>query len=100
MDPLSRPPSALRLWGKRALKGVVVGAALVSLGLLAFEAALPGPTLEPIIDPMLFNLLYRCEADTAEEFRDIVAEEWTAPQDENHQPWVDTLPPAQVDTTR
>ncbi|MCK6515196.1 hypothetical protein L6R46_09105, partial [Myxococcota bacterium] len=31
MDPLSRPPSALRLWGKRALKGVVAGAALVVL---------------------------------------------------------------------
>ncbi len=89
MDPLSRPPSALRLWGKRALKGVVVGAALVSLGLLAFEAALPGPTLQPIIDPMLHNLLYGCEAETPEEFRDIVAEEWTAPQDENLQPWVD-----------
>ncbi|MBK9366590.1 MAG: hypothetical protein IPN01_09730 [Deltaproteobacteria bacterium] len=72
MDPLSRPPSALRLWGKRALKGVVAGATLVSLGLLAFEAARPGPTLEPIIDPILNNLVYGCEAETAEEFRDIV----------------------------
>ena len=89
MDPLSPPPSALRLWGKRAFKGVVAGAALMLFGLLALEAALPGPTLQPIIDPILHNLLYGCEAETAEEFRDIVAEEWTAPQDENLQPWVD-----------
>ena len=85
MGPLSRPPSALRLWGKRALKGVLAGAALVVVGLLAFEAARPGPTLVL----MLNYLVYGCEAETAEEFRDIVAEEWTAPQDENLQPWVD-----------
>lgn len=89
MDPLSRPPSALRLWGKRALKGVGVGAALVVLGLLAFEAARPGPTLQPIIDPMIFNLLYRCEAGTAEEFRDIVRQEYSFPEGEHHQPVVD-----------
>lgn len=90
MDPLSPcPPSALRLWGKRALKGVGVGAAIVVLGLLAFEAARPGPTLQPIIDPMIFNLLYRCEAGTAEEFRDIVRQEFTFPEGEHHQPVVD-----------
>ncbi|MCK6525131.1 hypothetical protein L6R49_27310 [Myxococcota bacterium] len=90
MDPLSPcPPSALRLWGKRALKGVGVGAALVVLGLLAFEAARPGPTLQPIIDPMIFNLLYRCEAGTAEEFRDIVRQEYSFPEGEHHQPVVD-----------
>ena len=89
MHPLSPPPSALRLWGARVLKGVVAGAALVSFGLLAFEAALPGPTLEPIIDPILHNLLYRCEADTAEEFRDIVRQEFTFPEGEHHQPVVD-----------
>jgi hypothetical protein len=84
MHPLSPSPSAPRLWGKRALKGVVAGAALVVLGLMAFEAARPGPTLAL----MLHYLVYGCEAETAEEFRDIVAEEWTAPQDEDLQPWV------------
>jgi hypothetical protein len=85
MDPLSRPPSALRLWGKPALKGVVAGAALVVLGLLAFEAARPGPTLVL----MLNYLVYGCEADTAEEFRDIVRQEFTFPEGEHHQPVVD-----------